>query len=240
MPGRHEIQRGVGRFHVADVQDPGQAPARHEHVAGNQVGVAHHVAARAARQLPHDLPHAAQPGNVQQLAAALEAGLQKRVMGSQVAAPSTPAERPAPRVDRADAADELGQVMCERGGLSGVVVVGRYPGQPGLHRPGKRVARAGFAERHGFGRGEPRAPRQLTGGRRLGLQHRPHPACVTALQREPGGEPLADAEDGVDRARRIHRLDGQAPPLGKLLVHQLANRLRRDGQLAVVHVHVAG
>jgi len=43
-----------------------------------------------------------------ELAAALEAGLHPRVVGSQVASAAVPAERAATRVDRADTADELG------------------------------------------------------------------------------------------------------------------------------------
>jgi hypothetical protein len=122
-------------------------------------------------------------------------------MGTQVTAPAPPAEQPAARADRAHAADELGQVTRERHGPARVLIQRRDPGQPGLHRPGKRVARAGRADRYRLWRAEPGTPRQLTRRGRLRLQPPPHRRGIAGPQRKPGREPAADAEDGVDRAR---------------------------------------
>ena len=188
--------------------------------------MAHHVTARAARQLAQVLPHPAQPRNVQQFLAGGEAGLHPGVMRAQVASPARAAERPAASADRAHPADELGEVMRERVGSARVLVVRRHSGQPGLHRPRKRVTRARLAERHRLRRAEPGASGQFAGGRRLLRQALAYHGDGIGLQREAGREVLADAEDGVDRPRRIHHGDGQAPPLRELLVHQCPHRLR--------------
>jgi hypothetical protein len=80
MPSAHEIQRGISRSHVTDVDDASQAPVGDKHIAGNQVTVSHHVAG-AARQDPHDGAGASEPGNIQQRFAVPEAGLHPRVVG---------------------------------------------------------------------------------------------------------------------------------------------------------------
>ena len=147
-------------------------------------------------------------------------------MGAQVTSPARSAERPAPRADRAHAADELGQVMRERDGSARVLIGGRHPGQPGLHRPRQRVARAGLADGHRLGRGEPGSPRQLAGRGRLRFQLPPHRGGIARPQREPGREPAADAEDGVDRPRGIDLCNGQLAPARELLIHQLADHAR--------------
>jgi len=49
VPGTHQVQGRVGRPQAADIEDPGQAPAGHQHIAGNQIAVAHHVAGRPTR-----------------------------------------------------------------------------------------------------------------------------------------------------------------------------------------------
>ena len=88
MPRSDQIQGGVSRSQTPDIKDPGQAPAGHEHIAGNKVTVAHHVPAPAVRQFPEDVPHPAKPRNVHELAAAGETGLHPGVMGGQVASPA--------------------------------------------------------------------------------------------------------------------------------------------------------
>jgi hypothetical protein len=181
VPGADEIQGGIRRPEAADVQHPGQAPVRHEHVAGNEVTVGHHIAGRAARQGPHDSPHAAEPGNIQDLFAAAETRFHPRVMGSQVSAPALAAERPAARADGPHVGDELGKVARERDRCAGVLVGGHDAGQPRLHRPGKRVARPGFTERDRLGRAKPGAACQLPGCLRFGLQPAPYRSGVPGL-----------------------------------------------------------
>jgi hypothetical protein len=84
MPGTDEIQGGVSRSQPPYVDDPGQVSVGDEHVAGNQVTVGHHVGG-ASRQRPHDCPDASKSRNVQELFAALEAGLHPWIVGSQLA-----------------------------------------------------------------------------------------------------------------------------------------------------------
>jgi hypothetical protein len=90
------------------------------------------------------------------------------------ARPPTPsAERPTARVDCTHAADELGQVVRKYDRFAWVLVCRRSSGQPGLHRPWKRVTRSGFAECDRLGRQEPSASQQLAGC--LGLGFEPPP-----------------------------------------------------------------
>src|SRR5262249_47624677 len=132
MPGAHEVQGRIGRSETADVQDPGEASAGHENVAGYEIAVRHHVTGSAARQSAQDGPQVAAPGYVQETFAVAEARLHPRVVGRQVAAPAAAGELPAPRVDPAYVADELGQVVRERD-RAGRVVVGRHDSRyPGL------------------------------------------------------------------------------------------------------------
>jgi hypothetical protein len=69
MSGRDEIQRGVSRSQAADIEDPASRPPDTSTFPGNQVTVAHHITARAARQLAH------RPGRHGQLAWAGDASV---------------------------------------------------------------------------------------------------------------------------------------------------------------------
>ena len=60
-----------------------------------QVAMGHHVRGSAARQIAQACPHAAEPGDVQQFLAVLEAGFHPRVVGSQVTAAAGAAKYPA-------------------------------------------------------------------------------------------------------------------------------------------------
>ena len=142
-------------------------------------------------------PDAAKPRNVQELLTAPETGLHPRVVGSQVASSTGAGEGAATRVDRAEVADQIGQVAGERDRFAGVLVVGHDTRQPRLHRPRKRVVGPGFTERDRLGRGEARTARQLAGRFRFGLQPAPRRLDLCGLQRESSREPIADAEEGV-------------------------------------------
>ena len=111
--------------------------------------------------------------------------------------------------------------------LGGVVLVARSTGQPGLHRPRERVAGARLAQGDGRGHREPGRGSELPGGRRLGLQFLAGHGGVGPLQREPRGESVTEAEDGVDRAGGGDAADVQAPPLRKLSVDEVAHHGRR-------------
>src|SRR6185437_11960934 len=60
---------------------------------------------------------------------------------------------------------------------------------------------------------------------------------VGALEREPRGEPVAQAEDRVDRAGRLDAAHQEGAPLGKLRVNQVPYHGGRDSQLVGVHGH---
>jgi hypothetical protein len=155
----------------------------------------------------------------------------------QVAAAPLTGDHPAPGVDRPDPGDELRQVGGERSRAGGVVLVTGAAGQPGLHRPRQRVARARLAQGYLLGHGEPGGAGQLTGGRALGLQQAADRGRVGSLQGEPRREPVPDAEDGVDRARRGDPADGQVPPLRELAANEVPDDGGGDGQLVGVHGH---
>ena len=127
--------------------------------------------------------------------------------------------------------------MRERGRSAGILLGGGDAGQPGLYRPGQGVARPRFADGDRLGCGKPGAACQLPGGVRLGLQPPPCHFGLLGLQRKPGRQPLADAEDRVDRPRCSEHPNGQAPPLGELLIDQRAHHLCRDAQLVGMHLH---
>ena len=99
------------------------------------------------------------------------------------------------------ACPRAGQIMRERHRPAWVLIQRRNPGQPGLHHPRQRVARAGRADRYRLGRGKPGTPGQLARRSRLRLELPPCRGGITRPQREPGRELVSDAEDGADRAR---------------------------------------
>ena len=197
----------------------------------------HHVAARAARQVAHLLPHPAQPGHVEEVLAVAEALLHPGVVRPQVAAAAGAAEGPAAGADRPHPGDELGQVARERRGLARILGGGHGAGQPGLHRPRQRVPGPRLAERDRLGGAEPGPPGQFPRRLRLGLQLAARPAGIPRAQREPGGQPVADPEDRVDGALRRDGPDRQVPPLRELVVHQRAHGRRGHRQLVSVHPH---
>jgi hypothetical protein len=60
---------------------------------------------------------------------------------------------------------------------------------------------------------------------------------LAGLQRKSRRESIADAEQGIHRARRGELLDRQSRPLGELAVNERTNRLDVDIQLIAVHGH---
>ncbi|HEX4289997.1 MAG TPA: hypothetical protein VH021_13820 [Trebonia sp.] len=158
-------------------------------------------------------------------------------MRLQVTAAPAAAERSAARADRPDPRDELGQVAGEVNRIGGIVLVARAAGQPGLYRPGQRVAEGRLAECDRLWHREPGSAGQFPGGRRLRLEQAAGGVGIGALQRQPRGEPVADAEDGVDRAWRTDAADRLAAPTRELLVDQLPDQVSGDGQLIGVHGH---
>ena len=198
--------------------------------------MAHHVGGLAG-QFPERGPHPGQVPDVEESLAFPEAGAHPVVVVLQVAAAPAAGERPAPGADRPDRADELGQVVGEGHLAGGVVLVARATGQPGLHRPRERVAGARLAQGDGRGHREPGRGGELPGGRCLGLQFPAGHGGVCSLQGEPRGEPVTEAEDGVDRAGGGDAADVQAPPLRELGVDQVAHHGGVDGKFAGVHGH---
>jgi hypothetical protein len=160
-------------------------------------------------------------------------------VGLQVTAAPPAAERPATRADRPDPGDELRQVAGESNRTGGIVLVARAAGQPGLHRPGQRVAGTRFAECDLLGHGEPGSACQFPGGRRLRLKQPAGGGGIGASQRQPRREPVTDAEDGVDRAWRADAADRQAAPPRELRVDQRPDQVGGDGQFIGVHGHGA-
>jgi hypothetical protein len=155
----------------------------------------------------------------------------------QVTAATAAAERPPAGADRPDPGDELGQVGCEGNRAGRIVLIPRAAGQPRLHRPGQRVAVARLAQCDLLGHGEPGGACQLPGGRRLCLKQAAGGTGIAAPQRQPRRQPLTDAEDGVDGARRADPADRQPAPPRELLADQLPHQVNRDGQLVGVHNH---
>jgi hypothetical protein len=155
----------------------------------------------------------------------------------QVAAAPVAAEHAAAGRDRPDAGDELGQVGGEGGRAGRVVLVAGAAGQPGLHRPRQRVAGPGLADGDLPGHREPGGRGQFAGGGRLGGERAAYRRRVGALQGEPRREPVPEAEDGVDGARRGDPADRQVAPPGKLGGDQVPHQGGGDGQLAGVHRH---
>jgi hypothetical protein len=240
VPGAQQVEGRVGRAESADVEDPGQARvSRDEQVARHEVAVAHDVPGIAARQLPQRRPQPTQPAGVEQPGAAQEARFQPRVVVVQVAAATAAAERPAAGRDQPDAGDELGQVARERSRLPRVGAGRHGAGQPRLHRPRQRIARAGLAQRDRLRSAEPGPPGELGGRLRLRLQRAPDRDRVPGFEREPGRVAVADAEDRVDRPGPGDGPDRQRPPLRKLPVDQGPRRRDRDVQLVVMHPHTA-
>jgi hypothetical protein len=182
--------------------------------------VVHDVGGSTARQVPKLRPHPAQPAHVEQSRAADEARFQPLVVIVQVAAAPPTGERPAEGGDRPHADDELGQVERERGRLARVRVGGDGAGQPRLHRPRQRIARARLAERDRLRGVEPGPSGQLGRRLRLRLERPPQHVDVPGLKREPGRVEVADPEDRVHRPGRGDRPDRQRPPLRKLPVNQ--------------------
>jgi hypothetical protein len=155
----------------------------------------------------------------------------------QAAAAPPAAEHPAPRGDRPDPGDELGEVGGEGGRSGGIVFVAGAAGQPGLHRPRQRVAGARLADGDLLGHGEPGGGGQFPGGRRFGLERAADGGGVGPLQREARGELVADAEDRVDRARRVDPADRQPAPPGELRADEVPHHGGGDRQLIGVHGH---
>jgi hypothetical protein len=201
VPRAHQVERRIRGLESADVEDAGQAAAvaRHEHVARHEVAMVHDVGGVTARQVPQLRPHPAQPVHVEQPRAADEARFQPLVVIVQVAAAAAAGERPAEGGDRPDADDELGQVACKRRRVARVRVGGDGAGQPRLHRPRQRIARARLAERDRLRGSEPGSSRQLGRCLRLRLERPPHHVDVPGFKREPGRAEVADPEDRVNR-----------------------------------------
>jgi len=222
VPRAYQVERRIRGRQAADVEDARQtaAVARHEHVARHEVAVVHDVVGITARQVPQLRPHPAQPVHVEQPRAADEARFQPLVVIVQVAAAARTGERPAEGGDRPDADDELGQVDRERGRVARIRVGGDGAGQPRLHRPRQRIARARLAERGRLRGLEPGPPRQLGRCPRLRLERPPHHVDVPGVKREPGRVEVADPEDRVHRPGGGDGPDRQRPPLRKLPVDQ--------------------
>src|SRR5579859_8196993 len=123
MPGRDQVENGVGRSETADVDDPGQSAVRDEQVAGDQVAVGHRVGGRSW-QVPVAFPAAAEFSDVEDPGAAPQAGVHPGIMGPEVTPAIFPIEGAATGADSAHAADEVGEVAGELGGLSWVLFGG--------------------------------------------------------------------------------------------------------------------
>jgi hypothetical protein len=155
----------------------------------------------------------------------------------QVAAAPAAAEYPAARGDRPDPGDELGQVGGEGFGFGGVVFVTGAAGQPRLHRPRQRVAGSRPADGDLLRHGEPAGGGQFPGRRRLGLERAADGDRVGFLQREARGELVPEAEDRVDRARRVDPADWQSAPVRELRADEVPHHGGGDRQLIGVHGH---
>jgi hypothetical protein len=94
--------------------------------------VAHHVTARAARQF-RKMSHIRRRAGTSR-----SCPLRAKQVCIQASCDARSPPRPdslnvRPPVSMAHPADELGQVMRERGGSARVLIGGGHPGQPGLH-----------------------------------------------------------------------------------------------------------
>ena len=213
VPGRDQVQCRVGRTEPADVQHAGQPPGGDQHVAGNQVAVVHHVGGRSPRQLPQPRPLAAQPRHVQQPLAALEAGLQPRVVIMQVAAAAGAGERPA-----------RGCRSTARPGMNSARSSANATDSPGSRRsPRRRAATSGPTTAadspapgspSATGSGVGTRVRPASSGAASASASSPRPRRRPRAEREPGREPVADAEDRVDRALRGDPLTGSSRQAG--------------------------
>lgn len=215
----------------------GQASIGDEHVTRNEIAMGHHVWSLAARQIPHGGPHSAKARNVDEALTVPEADFHPRVVRWQIASATAAAECPATRVDGAHVVDELGEIVREPDRSTRVTFGGYDARYPRLDRPRKRVAVAGLAERDRLRCRESCTTPQLEGCFRLGRQPASRRPGVVRPEREPGRETVADAENRVDRPRRGDRPDGHVPPLGELIMDQVAGHLRRHDQLVGMHPH---
>ena len=236
MPGGDQIEGGIRGTQTTDVDDPDEPSLRDKHVAGNEVAVCHNVG-EGARQIPHVRPDPADPGHVEELLAVLKAGLHPRVVGAQIPTPTRTGENTTASLDRPHALDEGGQIMSEGRRFTRVDFNRGRPGQPRLDRPRQRIASTGIADRNRFRRHEGSTTEELP--RRFSLSLQPLTGLINVgrLQRKSRCESIADAEQGIHRARRGELLDRQSRPLRELAINKLTHRLHVDSQLIAVHGH---
>jgi hypothetical protein len=95
----------------------------------------------------------------------------------------------------------------------------------------------GLADRNGLRRREGSTTEELPRG--FGLSSQPLTGLINVarLQRKSRRESIADAEQGIHRARRGEFLDRQSRPLRELAANELTNRPDVDTQLIAVHGH---
>jgi hypothetical protein len=103
----------------------------------------------------------------------------------------------------------------------------------------ERIAGPGLADRDGLACADPGASRQPTGGGGFGVEQVPGRRDLGRLQREAGGQTVADPEDRVHGPVRRDAADRLIRPRGELPPHQFAHRRGRDRQLTGVHLHDA-
>jgi hypothetical protein len=111
VPGGDQVEGGIGGAEPADIDDPGQTPVGHKHVARDQVAVRHDVPARHARQGAEPGPELSQRLDVEQATTARQAGVHPVVVVWQRPSSRRPAEGSATGRQGAYVADELGQVV---------------------------------------------------------------------------------------------------------------------------------
>ena len=124
----------------ADIEDPGDPPAGHEHVPGSQIPMGHDIGI-VARQLAQVSPRSSQSSDIEQAFAVAQTLLHPLIVESQVTSATQPSEPKATGVEGADVDDELGQILGEPSRVSRVLVCCGESRQPRLYRPGQRGSR---------------------------------------------------------------------------------------------------
>ena len=127
-----------------------------------------HQVRAGSGQIAEFSPEPAQPRHFEELLALREALLHPGIMGPKISTPTVPGEGAAPSVDGPYALDETRQVVRERHRSSGILLRGGRPRQPGLYRPGQRIAASRPSDPERLRSGE-RGPTQELAGR-IGLE----------------------------------------------------------------------
>ena len=93
VPGRHQIQRRIGRTEPADVERAGQPTALDQDVAGDQVAMAHHVRRRSPRQHPRVRPASSRAASASAASHARASATSRGTSGNRAASRSPRAGR---------------------------------------------------------------------------------------------------------------------------------------------------